>query len=381
MTPLTLAPETARRFMRRAVLLDEPAPDIGTALAHHGYIQIDPINVTGRMHDLILRNRVRDYREGGLMCHLHGLGAGTSAQAPDRPPLPAEQRTAFEHHLPLANTLVAFPLDAWPSLLAVMRSRQHRTGAWSGRLSPKQKELAPRLLAEIAARGPLSSEDFADTGRSRHVWGRATQAKATLQKLFFHGRLLIAKRGDDNRRYYDLPERVLPAHILALPEAKKTEAARWEARVKLRQRRLVLLKRNELALVGDLVQPIKVDGLPLLHCLRSDLPLLELSAINSQPSTAAKPLLLAPLDPLIYDRRLTSALWDFDYTWEVYVPPAKRKRGYYALPILAGTRLVGHVDPKADRPARKLRIMARSVRRGHQLTAALATLAGWLGLK
>lgn len=368
MSPLTLSPETARRFMRRALLLDAPAPDIGTALAHHGYIQIDPINVTGRMHDLILRNRVLDYREGGLMRHLHG----------EAQPLPAARRTAFEHHLPFANILVAFPFEAWPYLLAVMRSRQHRPGAWSGRLSPRQRELVPHLLAEITARGPLSSEDFADTGRSRHVWGRATQAKATLQKLFFHGRLLIARRGDGNRRYYDLPERVLPAAVLARPEAKKQEVARWEARLKLQQRRLALLKRQELALVEDLVQPVKIEGVPLLHCLRSDLPLLDLPAPSSPlPAT----LLLAPLDPLIYDRRVTSALWGFDYTWEVYTPPAKRKRGYYALPILAGTEIVGHVDPKADRAKRRLRIMARSVRRGHKVADAVRSLAGWLGLK
>ncbi len=67
MNPLRVAAVAARRFMRRALLLDDPVPDIATALAHHGYIQIDPINVCGRMHDLILRHRVRDYREGGLM--------------------------------------------------------------------------------------------------------------------------------------------------------------------------------------------------------------------------------------------------------------------------------------------------------------------------
>jgi uncharacterized protein YcaQ len=355
--------------MRRAVLLDAPAPDIATALAHHGYIQIDPINVTGRMHDLILRNRVRDYREGGLMRHLHGDGTLLSAA----------RRTAFEHHLPTEHTLVALTPDAWPFLLAAMRRRTHASGAWSGRLSPKQKELTVRLLAEIAARGPLSSEDFADTGRSRHVWGRATLAKATLQKLFFHGRLLIARRGDGNRRYYDLPEHVLPARVLALPEPKKRETARWEALLKLRQRRLVLLKKAELPLVEDLVQPVKVDGLPLLHCLRTDVPLLDLPAPRSELPASLH--LLAPLDPLIYDRRVTSGLWDFDYTWEVYVPPAKRKRGYYALPVLAGTELVGHVDPKADRENKKLRVVSRSVRRGHKVTDAVRALARWLGLK
>lgn len=367
MTPLPLDPLAARRFMRRALLLDDPAPDIATALAHHGYIQIDPINVTGRMHDLILRNRVRDYREGGLMRHLHGDGIL----------LPAARRTAFEHHLPTAHTLVALPSDAWPFLLAAMRRRTHASSAWSGRLSPKQKDLTVRLLAEIAARGPLSSEDFADTGRSRPVWGRATLAKATLQKLFFHGRLLIARRGESNRRYYDLPEKVLPGKILRLPEPSKKETARWEALLKLRQRRLTPLKRAELALVADLAQPVAIKGCPTLYCLRSDLPLLEFPA----PASAAPLHLLAPLDPLIYNRPVTRALWNFDYNWEVYLPPAKRKRGYYALPVLAGTALVGHVDPKADREKGKLRVLARSVRRGHKTAAALATLAGWLGLR
>jgi uncharacterized protein YcaQ len=276
---------------------------------------------------------------------------------------------------------VAFPLEAWPHLLGAMRSRQHRTSAWSGRLSPRQKELVPTLLAEIAARGPLSSEEFAETGRARSIWGAATQAKATLQKLFFHGRLLIARRSEGNRRYYDLPERILPAAILRKPASTKREVERWETLLKLRQRRLALLTRPEFALVENEVQAIKVEGLPLLYCLKSDLPLLA-NILNSPPDAGTPlPLLLAPLDPLIYDRRVTSALWGFDYTWEVYVPPGKRKRGYYALPVLAGTELVGHVDPKAERARKKLRIVSRAIRRGHRIADAVRSLAGWLGLK
>ena len=369
--PLKVPADTARRFLRRALLLDAPVPDVATALAHHGYIQIDPINIAGRMHDHILRHRVAGYAEGGLMRHLHG---GTE-------PLPAAQRTAFEHHIPTANILVAFPLDAWPHLLAVMRARPRRSGAWSGRLSPRQKELVPQLLAEITARGPLSSEDFAGTGRSRHVWGAATQAKAALQKLFFHGRLLIARRGDGNRRYYDLPERVLPAAVLAASAPPAADTARWEVLLKLRQRRLVLLKRGELPLVADAVQPIAIEGCPPLYCRKDDLPLLA-EIQNRKPEIEnVVSLLLAPLDPLIYDRRVTSALWKFDYTWEAYTPAHKRRRGYYALPVLAGTEIVGHVDPKADRAARRLRLMARSVKRGHKITDALGELARFLGLR
>ena len=363
--------------MRRAVLLDKPAPDIATALAHHGFVQIDPINVCGRMHDLILRNRVRDYREGGLMRHLHGA---------DATPLPAAQRTAFEHHLPDTNVLAAFPLDAWPHLLAAMHRRSRTAGPWTGKLTRPERTLADHILAELAARGPLSSDAFDDPRRSRRVWGAATLAKTTLQKLFFHGRVLISRRVAQ-RRFYDLPERVLPAAILASPALDPRETARWLAVLKLRQRRLALLKRDELHAVADLVQPLSVAGCPTLHCLRTDLPLLDAASAetqNSKPQTqnpSEAPLLLAPLDPLIYDRRVTQTLWDFDYTWEVYTPPARRVRGYYALPLLAGDAIVGHVDPKADRANRRLIVVGRSVRRGHRARPAVNSLATFLGLR
>jgi hypothetical protein len=383
MPPLAVSRLAARRFVRRALGLDRPFADTAAALAHHGYIQIDPINVCGRMHDLILRNRVAGYREGDLMRHLHGADAG--------PPLPAAARTAFEHHLPDTAVLVALPLEAWPHLQAAMHARTRATGAWSGRLTPREKELAAHILAEIAARGPLGSEDFDDARRARRVWGAAKLAKATLQKLFFHGRLLIARR-DNNRRRYDLPERVLPPAIFARPAASPAETARWLALLKLRQRRLARLKRDELSAVADEVREIRVEGCPPLHCLREDTALFaeieNASALaaakadqKSEIENYAKPALLAPLDPLIYDRPVTASLWDFDYTWEVYTPPAKRVRGYYALPVLAGTEIVGHVDPKADRAAGRLRVVARRVRRGHAVAPAVRDFARWLGLK
>ncbi len=363
-TPLKISSADARRFMRRALLLDTPAPDVAAALAHHGFVQIDPINVCGRMHDLILRNRVQDYREGDLMRHVHGEDTS----------LPATQRRAFEHHQPATGNLVVFTHDAWPHLQATMRARTRVTSAWSGRLTREESALALRIIEAITARGPLASDAFAGVGRTRQIWGSATLAKATMQKLFFHGRLLIARR-QGSRRFYDLPERVLPREILTLSAPKPKETARWEAHLKLRQRRLALLKRTELALIRDLVQPVRIEGAPLLHCLREDLPLFDV------PSPAFTPRLIAPLDPLIYDRRVTRALWNFDYTWEVYTPPAKRVRGYYALPVLSGHELVGHVDPKADRPRRRLTVVSRSVRRGHTTADAVKGLAHFLGLK
>jgi len=360
---------TARRFARRAVGLDVSFPNIASALVHHGYVQIDPINVCGRMHDLILRNRVHDYQVGGLMRHLHGGDA----------PLALEARTAFEHHLPDSAVLAAFPLDAWPHLLAAMHLRTQRDSAWSGKLTADERELAKHILAELATRGPLSSSHIDDKrGSAPGVWGAATLAKSTLQKLFFHGRVLIARR-DGNRRLYDLPERVLPAATLALRDPTAADTARWLALTKLRQRRLTTLKREELRVIADDVQAVVLTDAdaPTLYCLREDVPLLDFPVSNFP----TLPLLLAPLDPLIYDRRVTSTLWNFNYTWEVYTPLHKRTRGYYALPVLSGHELVGHVDPKADTKAGKLEIVSRSVRRGHAVAPAVKSLASFLGLR
>src|SRR5581483_5280827 len=103
----------------------------------------------GRMHDLILRNRVTGYREGDLMRYLHGESGATHV---------AEKRTAFEHHLPSLNhLLVAFSLEAWPHLRDSNRARTRGNGAWSGKLDARQRRLAEKIFAEITARGPLSS--------------------------------------------------------------------------------------------------------------------------------------------------------------------------------------------------------------------------------
>lgn len=364
---------TARRFLLRTHFFDAPAPDIATVLAHHGYVQIDPINVCGRMHDLILRNRVAGYREGDLMRHLHGEEGS---------PHMADGRTAFEHHLPGANILVAFSQDAWPHLLGEMQARARRTGAWSGKLTPREKQFAPELLAELAARGALSSEDLHDGRRSHHGWGAGTLAKSTLQKLFFHGRVLIATRRSQ-RRYYAVPQSVLSAAMLAQPAPDPQETARWRVLLRLRQHRLVILKKAELPLVEDRVQLVIVEGGLRLHCLREDAGLLDEAqvAVRGYRETGGATRLLAPLDPLIYDRRLTARLWDFNYTWEVYTPVHKRVRGYYALPVLSGDEIVGHIDPKADRTAGKLLIQGRKVRRGHSTTAAVKELARFLGLR
>ena len=362
-TPLKIPVAHARRFQRRATGLDRPFPSVGAALDHLGFIQIDPMNICGRMHDLILRPRVAGYREGALHDHLY-----------------RGERPGYEHFLPgTGPVLAAFPIDAWPWLAARVRSRRLRPNRASPPLSSAHERLARHVLREIGRRGPLGSADFEHEQRTTNDWGGDGRLiKRVLDQLFAHGRILIAGRRHFHRRY-DLPERVLPAAVLRAPEPPPADAERWLTRLKLRQRRLVRLTPAERHRVADEVQAIEVPGCPPLFCLRDDLALLD--ACARPEADSPPPRLLAPLDPLIYDRQLTARLWNFFYTWEAYTPAAKRVRGHYALPVLAGDELVGHVDPKADRAAGRLRVISRKVRRGHRVASALTELAAFLGLR
>jgi hypothetical protein len=362
MQPLVCDRHCARQFMRRATAIGASLADVGTALAHLGYAQIDPINVCGRMHDLVLRNRVAGYREGDLQRHLY----------PER-----SERVALEHFLPGQGILAAFPIADWRYLAPHAHERSRTDRGFSGKLDAGERRLARMALAEIAARGPLMPEEIAHDEVAESGWGTPARAvKVLLEKLFVHGEVLIAERRGF-RRVYDLAERVLPAVMRALPQASLAETRRWRVLSRLRQRRLARLVRADLELVHDAVQAVSVPDCPRLYCLREDLAHFEERAPGEHTDTR----LLAPLDPLIYDRTVTAALWGFDYTWEVYTPPDRRKRGYYALPLLAGTEIVGHVDPKADREAGRLRVMARSVKRGHTSAAAVRELATFLGLR
>lgn len=351
--------------MRLATGLDAGFASLDEALAHLGFVQIDPINVCGRMQDHILRHRVAGYREHDLMRHLHHQGV----------------RTAFEHHLPDSSNLAALPLEAWPHLQHAMRTRVSSDSTWSGKLSAPEKKLAIGILARMSDEGPLCSQDIESSRKAKtHAWDSTSLAKSTLQKLFFHGRVLIARR-EANRRYYDLPEKVLPPSILNAPTPSKAETTRWLALLKLRQRRLAVLKSSELRLIADDVQPVTLSNKkgPRLHLLRSDAALLD-DASSESPRTS-QPLLIAPLDPIIYDRRVTEAVWGFDYRWEVYVPPQKRVRGYYALPLLHRDAFIGYADVKADRDAGLLNVMNQECSSQTHAKKAVNHLRDFLGLR
>jgi uncharacterized protein YcaQ len=354
---ITSTPEACRRFLRLALNFDHPFRTTDEAIRYHGYIQIDPIDVCGKMHDLILRNRVQNYQRDDLLKTVYQK----------------KQRAFFEHYV---GVLVALPVEDYRYILPSMK-RRRTSDRYSGALDADQKKMALKIIDRIRAEGPLSSSDFEDSGTSQTGWGTmGTLAKTTLDKLFFHGRLFIARR-DSFRRVFDLPERILPEDILATKPATPTEIKRWLILVRLRQRRLVTLTNAHVKLVKDLVTKVTLEGHAPFYCLNEDCEKLKQAA--EMTGKGGIPHLVAPLDPIIYDRKVTKRLWDFDYTWEVYTPPAKRVRGYYALPILSGTRIVGHVDPKVDRKANVLHAQV-TVEKGVDISTALKEFTKFLSV-
>src|SRR3990170_6036574 len=206
------------------------------------------------------------------------------------------------------------------------------------------------------------------------------QVRAILEALAEAGIIGIARR-EGNRRVYDLVERLFPTELLA---QRPPEREQIRHRLLSRYRAHGLLGtggqselwlnlnhggapvraelRHELVEEGALV-PAVIEGVRgHRFVLDSDLPLFERAGTEveaSIPPGGVPPsvTLLAPLDPFVWDRGLLASLYGFDYVWEVYVPAAKRRWGYYVLPILYGDRLVGRIEPRIDRKAGSLRVL------------------------
>ena len=241
----------------------------------------------------------------------------------------------------------------------------------------EHKALVDELLDRIRRDGPLSSTDVAPRAAIDWYWRPTNQVRAILEALAEAGILGLARR-EGNRRIYDLAERLFPAELLArrLPEDEQRRhklLSRYRAHGLLGgrggQQEIWIgtattapyryARHAELVESGELV-PVEVEGVRgTRYVLGQEIDELESAARSvaaGEPASAGVAF-LAALDPLVWDRDLLRSLWDFDYVWEVYVPAAKRRWGYYVLPILAGDRLIGRIEPRVDRAAGALRIV------------------------
>jgi uncharacterized protein YcaQ len=247
------------------------------------------------------------------------------------------------------------------------------------------------VLRELRRRGPLVSRDLEDRSTvpwSTGGWNDGKGVGSMLDILWFRGDITITGRRG-NERVWDLASRRLPRDE---PRWRQAEIAR--AVVERGLRRKGIARTDELGRVFDglapgaeralrsLVRektavPIRVTGLDGEWLAHSDL-------LEQGPGTP-RTVLLSPFDRLVYDRERTAELFAFSYRLEMYVPPAKREYGYYVLPLLHGTSLIGRVDATVEREARVLRVDGVWAQRGAPADAgpdvagALRELADWVG--
>jgi hypothetical protein len=355
----------ARRFLAIRHLLAPPralpaTPESVMAVVDRlGSLQFDPLEVAGRNHDLVLAARIGGYRRAIADELLY------------------ERRLLFEAYNKSLNLLPTRELPYYR--IAWQSGADGRAGV----LVAEQAALADKLLAAITAEGPKCSTDFEREKAIEWFWGPTSAVRAVLEALSVSGRLGLARR-DGNRRYYDLVERLFPADLLAIcvPEGEQRRhklLSRYRAHgllgasgsgelwLGIGPATLRAELRAELLDRGELV-PVEVEGLKGRRFVVADeLPILaqaEREIAAEAAGAEARPgdglpgcAFLAPLDPIMWDREALEPLYGFDYRWEVYTPAAKRRWGYYVLPVLFRDRLVGRIEPRIDRTGKAVRVL------------------------
>jgi hypothetical protein len=348
--------ETARRFLLFHHDLLPPRamrgkPGVKAFLKRVGCIQYDTINVVGRNPDLVLQSRIQGYSPALLESMLYA------------------DRSLVDGWDKLASIYL---IGDWPYF---RRQRERMYIAHQARSSgPVAMEEAVRR--RIAEEGPLSSLDFDGQGEDRvdWFWGSTKMARATLEILFAKGELGIHHRVG-TRRVFDLSENLLPESILNAgdPNTSIEEYHDWHTSRRIGSLGLAAHRSGEFWLgIHGLRAPQRATSLRRL-CEREELIPIAVDGVNTTPLFArAKDwarfgsrdfdppdaaAFIAPLDNLIWDRRLIAELFGFDYTWEVYKPPASRAYGYYVLPVLYKTRFVARMEGRLDRTQGQLRLL------------------------
>jgi uncharacterized protein YcaQ len=355
---LTIDRVTARRFLVRRHLLAPPrslppTPDsVRVVVDRLGSLQFDPLEVTGRNHDLVLAARIDGYRRAWTDDLLYA------------------ERSLYETYNKMLSLVPTADLP-WYRITWDLNAVEHADGAFR-----EHDALVAELLDRIRRDGPLSSTDVEPRAAIDWYWRPTNQIRAILEALAEAGTLAIARR-EGNRRVYDLTERLFPAALLAerpsLEEQRRHkllsrfrahgllpptggQAEIWMGTGKAPER---AARRDELLDSGVLL-PVEVEGLrgPRL-ILADERPILDaaVASIRAGEPAADGVAFIAPLDSLVWDRDLLRSLFDFDYVWEVYVPAAKRRWGYYVLPLLWGDRFVGRIEPRIDRRTGTLRVI------------------------
>ena len=353
-----------------------------------GCLQYDPVDVCGKNAELTLQPRVKGFRKQMLDDLLY------------------KDRLLVDY---TDKELSIWPSEDWPYF-----SRYRQRSMEHGRKFEGIPELEETAIDYIRENGPVSSDTLPIEGKvfwhsSMHWSGNwhteSKAARSVLEQLYTDGVLLIHHKSG-SRKFYDLAERYLSPELLNAPDPCADEDAFTDWRVLRRIGAVGMMwNRRSDAWLGIEMTPqsreesferlqrngeitgIEVDGIRFpLYILSGDLPLME-TVISGQADTKPRLEFLAPLDPMLWDRKLIEALWGFRYSWEIYTPAAKRQYGYYTLPVIYGDRFIGRIEPRADRKTGTLTVnglwMEPGVRQTKTLTgridAAVRRLARFNG--
>ena len=306
------------------------------AIEHLGYVQIDTLSVVARAHIHTLWNRVSAFKAADI-------------------DLLQDQGAVFEHW---AHALAILPMRDYRYSLPMMQRFASGDTHWH---SKDAKQVA-KVLKRIREEGPLSAKDFKDKKTSDAMWARSP-SKIALEQLFMEGELMVPRRRNFHKAY-DLRERVLPSNIdVSTPTDEELcghligSYLRAQGLAKIGELTYLRkgLGRQMSQTVANFVeegmlQELEVNG-QIYYATPKSLDVIE------QGLPSPKLRILSPFDNAVIQRKRLASLFEFDYQIECYVPKAKRKYGYFCLPILRGNRFVARLDAKADRKAGVFHVM------------------------
>jgi uncharacterized protein len=275
-----------------------------------------------------------------------------------------------------AHEACLLPAEDWPLFRPSMMGGGRR---WYGQVDRTHPHLRESVLEAIRERGALGSRHFDGAARQGEMWGWKP-AKQMLELLWNHGELIVAGR-DGFQRLYDLPERVLPADVLAGPTPSEPERLRAlalravGARGALTERGVVehwRLKGAAAAQARDAMASLVDAGeLERLDVEDGGQPVFVPPGTELDVPAPSAAVLLSPFDNLLWDRPFARRVLGFDHLIEVYKPAPQRRYGYYVLPLLWRDRIVGRADLKSERATGELVVRAFHVEPGVRPSGAL----------